>query len=106
MVTDLTQHETPPAFPGVVPGKGARKVAPRSRPRRGSVLLMSLTFMILFAALAAGMAAYSMSNMQVQQAETDANRALAAAESGVAYLNMVFRNGEPARPSVKAGSIT
>ncbi len=103
MFTDLTQHETPPPSPGALSGKGHGGAAPRSRPRRGSVLLMSLTFMILFASLAAGMAAYSMSNMQIQDAETDANRALAAAESGLAYLNMQFRT--VSLPAIKEGNI-
>lgn len=71
--------------------------------QRGSVLLMTLVYTLLFGALAAAMVAYSMGNMRVGMAEMQANRALAAAESGMSYLLAQFR---PANmPVLDKGSI-
>lgn len=74
-----------------------------TRRRRGSVLLMTLFYALLFASLACSMVAYSTGNMQVEQAQTDANRALMAAESGMSYLMLQFK--QVTLPAITEGSI-
>ena len=76
----------------------------RGRRWRGSVLLMSMVYMLLFAALASSMVAFSTGNMQVERAETDANRAIAAAESGMSFLQLQFKR--ISQPVIKEGSIS
>lgn len=80
-----------------------RAAARRSRQRRGSILIMTLIYSLMFAALASSMVAFSYGNMAVQQAESDANRSLAAAESGMNFLRQQFRN--ITLPSITEGSI-
>jgi hypothetical protein len=78
--------------------------APRpARHRRGSILIMTLIYSLMFAALASSMVAFSYGNMAVQQAESDANRSLAAAESGMNFLRQQFRN--ITLPAISEGSI-
>ncbi len=73
------------------------------KPRRGSVLLMTLVYTIMFGALATSMVAYSMGNMQIERAQTDATRALSAAESGMSYLMLQYRT--VGLPVITEGSI-
>ncbi|HVX85143.1 MAG TPA: hypothetical protein VH253_10045 [Phycisphaerae bacterium] len=75
-----------------------------SRPARGSVLIMTLIYSLMFAALASSMVAYSYGNMSVQQAESNSTRALAAAESGMNFLRQQFHN--ITLPSITEGSIS
>ena len=73
------------------------------RYKRGSVLLITLTFALMFASLASLMVAFSLGNMQVQRAETNGQRALAAAESGMSFLRTQFR--QLSLPVMSSGSV-
>lgn len=53
--------------------------------RNGSVLLMTLMYTVMFGALASAMVAFAMGNMSIGRAETQNNRALSAAETGMAF---------------------
>jgi len=75
----------------------------RFRTARGSTLLMTLVYTLMFGALASSMVAFSQGNMVVQQAETDADQALVAAESGMSYLLLQFRT--VGLPAIKEGNI-
>jgi hypothetical protein len=89
---------------GQPPSRAAKRRAARLSPRRrGSVLLMTLVYSMMFAALASSMVAFSMGNMQVERAETDSARALAAAESGMSFLMLQYRLVN--LPSITEGSI-
>src|SRR4051812_45947820 len=71
--------------------------------KRGSVLLMTLVYMLLFGALASSMVAFSRGNIAVQQGEMDTSRALNAAESGMSFLLLQFRLAN--EPVITEGSI-
>jgi len=72
--------------------------------RRGSVLIMTLFYSVMFGALAVGLYAVSMGNMQLGIAEMQADRALSAAESGMAYL--LVRMRMVSLPVIAEGSIS
>jgi len=52
----------------------------------GSVLILSLMFIVMFSALAVGMAGVSASNVQVAENQRHSNHAFAAAESGLEVM--------------------
>ena len=64
---------------------------------------MTLVYMLMFAALASSMVAFSQGNMAVQEGELDASRALNTAESGMSFLMLQFRVAP--EPIIKEGSI-
>ena len=64
---------------------------------------MTLVYMLMFAALASSMVAFSQGNMAVQEGELDASRALNTAESGMSFLMLQFRVAP--QPIIKEGSI-
>ncbi len=71
--------------------------------RRGSTLMMTLVYVLLFASLASSMVAFSQGNVMVQQADTDTKLALMAAESGMSFL--VQKMGSAPMPVIKEGSV-
>jgi hypothetical protein len=60
-------------------------------PRRGSVLLNVMMFVIMVGAMASVIRSYSVGNVVLGAAEGDSTRALVAAESGMSYLLLQTR---------------
>jgi hypothetical protein len=88
--------------------KGPRNVTARRgicRPgqRRGSSLLMALMYVTLFGALAASMTLFTSSTLEISAANDRATRAYAAAESGMSFLNLQFK--QLAKPITAQGTI-
>jgi hypothetical protein len=76
---------------------GARKS------RRGSTLMMTLIYVLMFGALASSMVSFSQGNVMVEQSDRDTKTALMAAESGMSFL--LQRLGTVSLPTIKEGSI-
>ena len=76
----------------------------RKKCRRGSVLLMTMVYLLLFGAMATVMYALSVGNIQVERAETHAQEALAAAESGMSYLLLQIKTVN--KPVITEGNIS
>jgi hypothetical protein len=71
--------------------------------RRGSSLLMALMYVTLFGALAASMTMFTTSTLEITAANDRATRAYAAAESGMAFLNLQLK--QLAKPITAQGVI-
>ena len=64
----------------------------RAKARKGATLVLSLIFVLVFAALAIGMVTLSGTNLQLASDQHDINAALVAAQSGqdAFYLGQCF----------------
>jgi len=74
-----------------------------NRRRRGSSLLMAMMYVSLFGGLAASMAMFTMSNVEVSAGHDQLVRAYAAAESGMSYLQLQLR--QMPKPVTSAGVV-
>jgi hypothetical protein len=85
--------------------RAGREVKARRRRghRRGSALLMALMYVTLFGALAASMTAFTSSTLEISAGNERATRAYAAAESGMAFLNLQFK--QMSKPITAQGTI-
>src|SRR5271170_2481142 len=72
--------------------------------RRGSTLMLTLVYVLMFAALASSMVAFSQGNVMVQAADTDTKVALASAESGMSFFLMEIQN--VTLPTITEGSVS
>jgi len=58
----------------------------RIRSRKGAALILSMMFVLIFSALAASIATFSATNIQVSDNQRQANRALVSAQSGLEVM--------------------
>ncbi len=58
----------------------------RIRSRKGAALILSMMFVLIFSALAASIATFSTTNIQVSDNQRQANRALVSAQSGLEVM--------------------
>jgi hypothetical protein len=73
------------------------------RSQRGSTLMMTLIYVLMFGALASSMVSFSQGNVMVEQSDRDAKTALMAAESGMSFLLQTLST--TSLPTIKEGSI-
>ena len=71
--------------------------------RRGSTLMMTLIYVLMFGALASSMVSFSQGNVMVEQSDRDTKTALMAAESGMSFL--LQKLNTVSLPTIKEGSI-
>jgi len=72
--------------------KMTRAIRTSDARQRGSVLVLSLIFIVMFSALAVGMASVSGTNVQVARNQREVGRALASAYSGLEVMRYYMRN--------------
>jgi len=68
-----------------------KRTLERTAKRRGTTLLMTLMYLTLFGSLTTSMVIFSTASLQLSNGEDKAMRSLAAAESGMAFLQMQLR---------------
>jgi hypothetical protein len=71
--------------------------------QRGSTLMMTLIYVLMFGALASSMVSFSQGNVMVEQSDRDTKVALMAAESGMSFL--LQKISTASLPTIKEGSI-
>jgi hypothetical protein len=78
----------------------------RRRATRGSTLMLTLVYVLMFAALASSMVAFSQGNVMVQAADTDQKVALMAAESGMSFFASQIQGATTQLPIITEGNIS
>jgi len=78
----------------------------RPRATRGSTLMLTLVYILMFSALASSMVAFSQGNVMVQAADTDQKVALIAAESGMSFFVSALQGATTKLPIITEGNIS